>query len=88
MYQSSSLSEKELLNDLILTEKQLSSSYNGAILETSCPRLRDILSNCLKNTQEIQFSINKALDDRGWHQLDLASYRDIEKITSRYESLF
>jgi len=87
MYLSSSLSEKELLNDLMLSEKQLSSSYNDAIIDSSCPILRSIFSECLKTTQEIQYSIYESIDSRGWNEIELVNNREIEKITNKYSKM-
>ncbi|RKD29044.1 spore coat protein [Thermohalobacter berrensis] len=80
-----SLTEREILNDLIMSEKHLSMSYNNAIVESPCPVLRKIFSECLSNTQNIEYSIYDAIEKRGWNNNKLVSEREVKNILKRYE---
>jgi len=87
MYITTNLTEKELLNDLMSSEKQMSISYGNAITESSCPVLREIFAQCLERDQEIQYSIYDAVDRRGWNKIKLVNKRDIESTLSTYKSV-
>ena len=84
MYIDKGLTEKELLNDLIYSEKYISSSYNNVITESSCPQLRDILSRCQLTSQSVQYSIHDALDKRGWNRIKLVTEKEIKDIIDKY----
>ncbi|KAB3534402.1 spore coat protein [Alkaliphilus pronyensis] len=79
-----SFSEKELMNDLIASEKQISSSYNIGITEASCSNLRQHLTNCLNNSHQIQYDIFDAMRQRGWYQVKKANSQDVESAKTRY----
>lgn len=84
MYFNKSLTEKELLMDLMSSEKQLSSLYNNALVESPCPVLREIYSQCLSNAQSVQFSLFDVTEKRGWHKVQLASDRTIKNMVKKY----
>lgn len=71
MYIDKYLTEKDLLKDLIYSEKQISSSYNQLIMESSDPELRKILLKCQSNIHKMQPSILDALEIRGWNNMNL-----------------
>lgn len=60
--------EKDIMQDLLTTEKQDISSYSTGITESSCMNLRNTLVNNLKCSQEIQFKVFDAMKQRGWYQ--------------------
>ncbi|MBS4536638.1 spore coat protein [Clostridium sp. D2Q-14] len=82
---SNDLTEKEILQDLILSENQLSSSYNNSIMDIDCPLLRNIFINCQTNIQWSQYLIKDAIDRRGWHKVKLVSPGDKEKIMNKVQ---
>ncbi|MBV1821442.1 spore coat protein, partial [Bacteroidales bacterium MSK.15.36] len=43
MHNSPNLSEKDLMQDLLTTEKQIVSAYSTGITESSCQNLRSVL---------------------------------------------
>lgn len=87
MYSNKSLTEKELLMDLLTSEKHLTTAYNNAIIQSQCPQLRQIYSECLSSAQEIQFSLYDATERRGWNKINLASSREIESMVKKYSEL-
>ena len=87
MFLSKSLSEKELLKDLIMSEKELAYSYNNTIMESPSQDLRKLLSSCLADTQDTQHSIYNALEKRGWSKVQVVSQRDVDGIIQRYSSM-
>lgn len=87
MYHNKSLTEKELLIDLLTSEKHLTVTYNNAIIQSPCPQLRQIYSDCLSNTQEIQFSLYNVTEKRGWNKVNVASDREIKNMVKKYSNL-
>ncbi len=85
MYPNNKLSEKELLKDLIISEKQLVSTYNDAIIQSSSHNLRKIFSKCLLNAQDVQYSIYDSLNKRGWNNVDMVNEKKIENLLLKYD---
>ncbi|SES87624.1 Coat F domain-containing protein [Natronincola peptidivorans] len=82
-----SFSEKELMNDLIASEKQVTSAYNVGITEASCSNLRQHLTKCLNESQEIQYQIFNAMEKRGWYQTKQAQAQDVQNAKTKYTQM-
>lgn len=61
------MNEKELMNDLLATEKANISAYSTGITESSCPNLRNTLINNFKNAQDVQYKVFDAMRQKGWY---------------------
>ena len=61
------LSEKDLMQDVLTTEKQVISAYSVGITESSCQNLRNTLVNNFKSAQDIQYKIFDAMKQKGWY---------------------
>ncbi|MDP4143787.1 MAG: spore coat protein [Bacillota bacterium] len=72
-------SEKELMHDLLATEKQTISGYSVGITETSCQNLRNTLVNNFKNAQDVQFKVFDAMKQKGWYATKDAPDSDVQK---------
>jgi len=73
------LSEKDLMHDLLATEKQVVSAYSTGITETSCPNLRNTLVTNFKNAQDTQYKIFDAMKQKGWYTIKDAADSDVQK---------
>lgn len=80
-------SEKDLMNDLLTSEKQVISAYNTGITEASCPNLRQHLTKCLTDTQEIQYQIFNAMKQRGWYETKPAPSQDVQNAKTKYNQM-
>lgn len=85
MYIDKHLTEKDLLIDLIYSEKLISNSYDSALMESSCLELKKTLLQCHANIRKIQSTILDAAEIRGWNNGKLASEREIESLVNRYK---
>jgi len=88
MSYNSHFSDKELMNDLLMSEKQITSYYNTGITEAASIKFRNALNACLNNVQDCQFEILDAMNQRGWHQVKEASLDDIENAKRKFSRLF
>lgn len=79
--------DKEMLEDLLLSEKHLSRSYNDHIPEVACQTLRDILEDILRDTHQIQQAIRKAMVKRGWYKVKNATSQEIEMAKQKFDQL-
>ncbi len=76
--------DREILSDLLLSEKQLSSSYNACVDESTGEAFSHILENILNETHRMRFDVLKAMQKRGWHKTKNASSQDIEMLKRRF----
>lgn len=76
--------EKELINDLLLSEKQVSSAYTVGITESSCTNLRNILTRCEQNVLKTQEELFNAMRQRGWYQIKKAASQDVQNAKDKY----
>ena len=61
------MKEKDLMQDLLTSEKQVVSAYSTGITETSCPNLRTTLVNNFKSAQDIQYRVFDTMRQKGWY---------------------
>ncbi|QEK13045.1 spore coat protein [Crassaminicella thermophila] len=82
-----SFTEKELLNDLLMSEKQVSSAYTTSITESSCTHLRNLLIQCEQNILSNQEAIFQAMRQRGWYQVKKAPLQDVQSAKDKYNQI-
>ncbi|WP_053955849.1 spore coat protein [Inediibacterium massiliense] len=87
MHYQTSFTEKDLMKDLLLSEKQVSSAYSIGISESSCAHLKDLLSQCEQNLSKNQESILNAMGQRGWNNLIPYSVQDLKSIQQQFNML-
>jgi len=81
------LNEKDMMTDLLATEKQVITSYSTGITETSCQNLRNTLVNNFKNVQDIQYKVFDAMKQKGWYQTKDAPDQDVQQLKDRSNQL-
>lgn len=79
-----SFSEKELMHDLLASEKQVCTAYNVGITESSCSNLRGHLTSCLNDCQEIEYQVFEAMRQRGWYQIKKAPSPEVESAKTKF----
>ena len=57
MVQQQQLTEQEILNDILLQEKHMSSAYSTYVTEASCPNLRNLLTQNLTDIFNEQYQV-------------------------------
>lgn len=81
------LSEQELMNDILATEKQVISAYSTGITESSCPNLRDTLVNNFKTSQNIQYKVFDAMKQKGWYKTEDAPTNKVQEAKQKATQL-
>ena len=74
------MSEKDLMHDLLATEKQVISAYSTGITESSCPNLRNTLIDNFKNDQNIQYKLFDAMKQKGWYATKDAPDNEVQQL--------
>jgi len=81
------LSEMELVNDIISTEKQMLSSYSTFIAEATCPNLRQELNKIITDTQQTQFNFFNAAESKGWYPIKNAKLQEVQQAVQKYQQM-
>ena len=77
------LEEKELMHDLLATEKQTISAYSTGITESSCQNLRNTLVNNFKNAQDVQYKVFDAMKQKGWYTTKDAQDNEVQDLKNK-----
>ncbi len=71
------LGDKEMLSDLLATQKHITNNYNICAGECKCIELRDTFLNILKDEHNIQSEIFDESFSRGWYPVKEAPASEI-----------
>ena len=63
------MNDVELLNDMLITEKNMIKNYSTFITETSCPEMRQVLTNNMTETARDQYNVFDTMRQKGYYQL-------------------
>jgi Spore coat protein len=83
-----SLTEKDLLTDLLATEKQVLSAYTVGMTESSCQNLRSTLMNNIKSNQDIQYKVFDAMKQRGWYATKDAPTNEVQDLKNKSNQMW
>lgn len=81
------LTEKELMQDVLTSEKQVISAYSTGITETSCQNLRNVLVDNFTKTQDVQYKVFDAMRQKGWYPTKDAPDADVQEIKNQSNQL-
>ncbi|MDR2530318.1 MAG: spore coat protein [Oscillospiraceae bacterium] len=79
MQQATQYADKEILSDLLIAEKQLTSTCNTWAGECSSDQLRNAFLNVLDDTHRIQASLFRSMQSRGWYPTETAEAAKIQQ---------
>lgn len=81
------MNEKEMMFDLLATEKQVITAYSTGITESSCKNLRNTLVDNFRNVQELQFKVFDSMKQKGWYTTKDAPVNDVTQVKNETETL-
>lgn len=64
------ITDAQLLNDALATEKHVSSTYNTSVLESVDPNIRQQFQHIQKEEQEHAETLFNAMHSRGWYEVN------------------
>ncbi|MFD2215952.1 spore coat protein [Metabacillus endolithicus] len=76
------MNDRDFANDLLSTEKYLTSSYSTALNEASHQALYQDLSTIFNETQQAQRDLYNLMFKNGWYSLEAA---DTQKLQQSYQ---
>ncbi|MCO1601906.1 spore coat protein [Desulfosporosinus nitroreducens] len=81
------LSEQEILTDLLTSEKHTASSINTFITESTCANLRQNLKDILTEEHSIHENLYNVMNQKGWYPTSDAQAQEVQKTKDKFNSL-
>lgn len=81
------MNEKELVNDLLFSEKKMTNNYDVFANEADNVNLRNELNGILNNEHDIHNKIYDAMKQKGWYSVSSADKNDIQKAKQNYQNI-
>lgn len=75
---------QEIMSDLLLTEKKMSTNYNLFASECVNERLRDTYLDILVKGQKTQSELFKTAQQKGWYQVEQAEKQKINQAEQKF----
>ena len=78
------MQDQEIITDLILTEKKMSTNYNLFASECVNDQLRDTFVNLLTQGHKTQSELFKTAQQKGWYQVEQAQQQKISQAEQKF----
>ena len=75
---NSSMTEQELLTDLLHSERAAVKQYAENCTESGCMNLRNLLINCMSEVSEDQFAVFEQMKQRNLYKTTPAQQQEIQ----------
>ncbi len=80
------LSEQEIMNDALASEKQIISAYGTYLPESTCENLRSEFTKIINDKQQVQLQIFDAMKQKGWYNVKNANLSDVQMAAQKYQT--
>ncbi len=83
---SISMRDKEMLQDSLDSQKQMTGAYNLFANECASTALRNEVLNILRDEHSIQADIWNEMQKRGWYPIKQADEKQVQEAKARFTS--
>lgn len=84
---NTTMTQQEILTDLLTTEKSLIKLYAGNITESSCPNLRQLLFNIMNECSQDQYTVFDQMRSRNMYQVKDAPQNEVNTAKQTIQEL-
>ena len=81
------IGEREALTDLLNGEKNMITLYTKALMESSCPQMRNMVEQGITQLAQDQYGVYTNMATRGYYPIKQATAQMISEATSMFESV-
>ena len=78
--------DKDMMTDLLSSQKFVTDGYNTSANECACPGLRSDMLNILQEEHQIQSDVFGEMQKRGWYQTEAAEQQKIDQVKQKYQN--
>lgn len=83
---ASSIPEKDMMNDVLASQKFITDSYNTFTNECATPNVRDQFLRLLGEEHQIQAEVFDLMHQRGWYQTPAADQQKMQQAKQQFEN--
>ncbi|GMQ63346.1 spore coat protein [Vallitalea maricola] len=76
--------DEDLLNDCLVSEKQLCSTLSTAVTEAATPNVRQEFENALNNSFCTQDNVYKEMATKGWYKTEAAQQNKVSEAKTKF----
>lgn len=84
---ASILTEQQILQDSLITEKHMTDTYNLYAGECVNAQLRSTMLSILQDVHTIQADIFSTMQSHGWYQVEPAEQQKIQKARMKFSAM-
>ena len=84
---SIAMQDKEMLEDVLTSQKQITGLYNTYANECATTAIRDEMMNILHDEHDIQADIFMEMQKRGWYPTPMAEEQKIQRTKQKFLNL-
>lgn len=77
--------DKEILTDLLTSEKALAGLYNTFAIESANPAMHAVQMNLLNDQHQVQQQIFAEMQSRGWYPTEAAQQQKITETKMKFQ---
>ena len=77
--------DKEMVTDLLASQKYITDGYNTVVNECATPNLKTDMLNILNEEHRIQHDIFLEMQKRGWYPTEAADQAKINQVKQQYQ---
>lgn len=81
------LKDNQIIQDVLSTEKSLAKLYMDAIIESSCPKMRDTLGTVHMEIAKNQFDCFTYMNQNNLYPIEYAENKKLTEAISKYATL-
>ena len=82
----SSFTEKEMLDDMLSSQKFVTDGYNTSANECATPVIKSEFMNILNEEHQIQHEVFLEMQKRGWYPTDAADQNKIDQARQKFSA--
>lgn len=87
MNTNSTFTDKEIMDDVLTSQKHITDVYNSYSNECTNQQLQDDMLKILKEEHSIQFSVFGEMQKRGWYSPCAAQAQMISETKTKFENI-
>lgn len=80
------LQDKDILNDVLASQKELTGTYNAFSNECATPAVRDEFLNILNEEHQIQADVFEEMQKHGWYPTPAAEQQKIQQAKQKFQN--
>ncbi|NLG92051.1 MAG: spore coat protein [Clostridiales bacterium] len=80
------MQDKEILTDVLTSQKHLTETYNSFANECATPNVRDEFMRILEDEHKIQAEVFDDMKKRGWYPTPAAEQQKIQQAKQKFQN--